>query len=359
MAWQGIQGHDAVVQRFRRAQERGRLAGSFLFVGSAGIGKRLFAFGLAKGILCKGREETSLDPCGRCESCRLFGEKLPETASAEGDANRSFVSPHPDLYYVAKPATKSDLPIDLLIGDKEHRGHAGLCYEISRTPFLGHCKVAVIDDADFLNAEGANALLKTLEEPPPDSVLILIGTSATKQLPTIRSRCQIIRFAPLSPRVLASILVEREIVSTLEQGLALAKRAGGSLDQARELFDDTVDEMRGELGRFLAQRRIDAVSTASTLNEFVEKAGKEAYRRRQRLRLLLNLAVDFFRDRIRKLETSSPDGETVEVHERHLGEAQLSARRLERTLDALDQVDRNANLSFVVDAWCSDLNADR
>jgi len=65
---------------------------------------------------------------------------------------------------------------------------------------MGGRKVAIIDDADHLNEEGANCLLKTLEEPPPCSVLILIGTSADKQLPTIRSRCQTIRFSPLPPR---------------------------------------------------------------------------------------------------------------------------------------------------------------
>ncbi len=65
----------------------------------------------------------------------------------------------------------------------------------------------MIDDADYLNAEGANALLKTLEEPPPRSVLILIGTSPAKQLPTIRSRCQLIRFRPLPIETVAELLV--------------------------------------------------------------------------------------------------------------------------------------------------------
>ena len=74
----------------------------------------------------------------------------------------------------------------------------GLCHDIALKPFRGGRKIAIIDDADYLNQEGANCLLKTLEEPPEKSVIILIGTSQQRQLPTIRSRCQIVRFAPLS-----------------------------------------------------------------------------------------------------------------------------------------------------------------
>lgn len=329
---------------------RGRLAGSFLFIGPSGVGKRHFALALAKGILCKGSDEQSLDPCGACESCRLFGTLLEEPLLPD-----PFLSPHPDLYYVSKPPERTLLPMELLIGDKDHRGHAGLCYDISRTPYFGHRKVAILDDADFLNQEGANALLKTLEEPPSDSVLILIGTSAAKQLPTIRSRCRIIRFTPLSPRLLASLLVRQEVVPTLEQGLTLAHRCNGGLDQARELLDDAVDEMRSELRQFLSVRRPDTVAMAVRLNEFVEKAGKEAPPRRRRLRLIFNLAIDLFRDRIQKLEKPAREEESAATHERHENEARHSARRLQRTLDALEQVDRNANLPLIIDAWCADL----
>lgn len=350
MAWQGIQGHDAVVERFRRAAQRGRLAGSFLFTGPSGIGKRHFALALAKGILCKGNEDRSVDPCEHCESCRLFGAGESNLYDLDNE-----LSPHPDLYFVSKPSDKSFLPLELLIGSKEHRGRAGLCYDISRTPFLGHRKVAVIDDADFLNAEGANALLKTLEEPPADSVLILIGTTTSKQLPTIRSRCQIIRFAPLSSRVLANLLVQQEVVPTPEQGLALAKRSGGSLDQAKELVDDAIDEIRSQLNQALAAKHVDAVALASQLNEFVEKAGKEASVRRRRLRLLFNLSIDFFREKLKKLEKPAKDDGKAGLQERHQNEASLTSKRLERTLDALEQIDRNANLPYVIDAWCSNI----
>ena len=81
----------------------------------------------------------------------------------------------------------------------------GLCHDISLKPYMGNRKVAIVDDADYLNAEGANSLLKTLEEPPPRSVLILVGTTPAKQLPTIRSRCRIIRFDPLPTETVAEL----------------------------------------------------------------------------------------------------------------------------------------------------------
>ena len=149
-----ILGHDSVLDRFRRSIRAGRLASTFLFVGPPGIGKKLFALQLAQGLLCERRPEEALDPCGECPSC---AQVLAGT--------------HPDVVVVKKPTDKNFIPLELLIGDKEHRMREGLCHDISLKPYSGRRKVAVIDDADYLNQEGANALLKTLEEPPPKSLL--------------------------------------------------------------------------------------------------------------------------------------------------------------------------------------------
>jgi len=325
--WQNIQGHDTIAERFRRAFGRGRLAGSFLFVGPPGVGKRRFAFALAMGLLCK--KQDHMNPCGVCDSCKLFGGKGATDFDFETEP---FQSPHHDLYYVAKPSDKSELPLELLIGDKQHRGQAGLCYNISRTPFHGHGKVAIINDADFFNAEGANALLKTLEEPPPDAVIILIGTSTAKQLPTIRSRCQTVRFSPLPTEVLSAILVEKGIATSAAQGEKWATQAEGSLDQARELADGDIESLRKELTKYLTASHWDAVAVAAQFNGLVGAADKGAPQRR-RARLIFGLAVEHFRN-----EMLSND-------------SRRAARRLERTLDALEHVDRNANLPLVVEAW--------
>ncbi len=319
MSWQDVLGHDSLIERFRRAGSRNRLSGSFLFVGPSGIGKKKFAFALAKSLLCQTNSAAVLDACGKCPSCLLFPE-------------------HPDFYFVSKSADKSFLPLELLIGSKEHRGKEGLCFEISRTPYMGGRKIAVIDDADFLNPEGANALLKTLEEPPVDSLLILIGSSAAKQLPTIRSRCQMVRFAPLSRKNLARILEKEGIVDSLEQGLKIATHADGSLEQAAEMLDEVLESFREELNRILAGRKIDSHHLAERLNAFVEAAGKEAQPRRRRLRSVLRMVLEYERARGRKKHANAE-------------EVPLDAVRIDRTLDALEQIDRNANLPYIIDAW--------
>ena len=89
---------------------------------------------------------------------------------------------NPDLQIVSKPRDRNFIPVERFIGDREHRMSEGLCHDISLKPHYGGRKIAIIDDADFLNQEGANCLLKTLEEPPPKSLLILIGTSEQRAI---------------------------------------------------------------------------------------------------------------------------------------------------------------------------------
>ena len=242
-SWHGLLGQDDVVEQFRRAIARGRLASSFLFAGPPGVGKRTFALKLAQALLCQTNPETAFEPCGHCPSC---------TQVAAGT--------HPDLDFVAKPDDKSFLPLELLLGDKEHRRREGLLHQIGLKPFMGGRKVAIIDDADFLNAEGANALLKTLEEPPPRSVLILIGTSPAKQLPTIRSRCQLIRFQPLAETTVADLLLAKGLAQDAAEANRLAHYSGGSLERAGQLSDPDLWSFRGTLYQRFGRRGLSITS---------------------------------------------------------------------------------------------------
>lgn len=346
MAWLGVLGHDDVVERFRRALSRGRLASSFLFVGPPGVGKRTFAFKLAQTFLCQTRPEKLLDPCGQCPGC------LQVLAGS-----------HPDVDVVAKPADKSFIPVDLLIGDLEHRGRQGLCHNLSLRPFMGGRKVAVIDDADLLAPEGANCLLKTLEEPPPRSVLILVGTSPARQLPTIRSRCQLVRFQPLVPETVAELLVNKGLVTDAELALRVAPYSEGSLHRAVELADPALWEFRGRLYQALAAPLLDSVAVAKDVLAHVEAAGREAPLRRRRLRQVLAMAADFYRGLIRRLAGVGPgddhDLAAALEHAARAGQtdADGAAAALERTLEAAAQVDRNANQSTLVEGWLDELAA--
>lgn len=209
---------------------------------------------------------------------------------------------HPDLVTVARPADKATIPLELLIGDKEHRMRDGLCHDIALTPFMGKRKVAIIDDADYLNIEGANSLLKTLEEPPPRSVLILVGTTPAKQLPTIRSRCQIVRFAPLGEEALVRLLVRTGLDAA--EASRLARDAGGSLQRAAQMRDASLWEFRSHLFASLCGPLVESPRLAAAVQSLVEAAGREAPPRRARLHQVIDMAVDFYRHLLRVLSTA-------------------------------------------------------
>ena len=364
--WQGIHGHDAVVDRFRASLSASRLASTFLFVGPDGVGKRTFALALAQSLLClrdpASRDSATdrgpdLEPCRQCEACRLFQSGA-----------------HPDLLAVGRPEGRSFIPVDTFVGDKDHRMREGLCRQIALKPFLGFRRIAIVNDADYLNVEGANALLKVLEEPPPRSVLILIGTSASKQLPTIRSRCQIVRFRPLADSLVAELLPAHVVgldshVASLDSHVVgldgqwvqeLAKYAQGSLGRALELADSELWSFREQLQQRLSEPEWDSMGMAKMINAFVEHAGRDAAARRKRIREVLGFAIEFFRQRLRVASGASADP-TLEAlataaHEhRRLGPESV-ANLILRSLDAHDHVDRNAQPANLVDCWIDDLH---
>ena len=328
MSWSDILEHDDVVDAFGRAVQRGRLASTFLFVGPAGVGKRTLALKLAQALLCEATTDEPLQICGDCPSC---------VQVAAGT--------HPDVEFVCKPADKSSIPLDLFIGDKEHRNREGLCHRIALKPMRGNRKVAIIDDADHLNAEGANCLLKTLEEPPPRSIIILIGTSLQRQLPTIRSRSQIIRFQPLSAQSVQQLLLKHDLVEAEQEASDLAQLSGGSIQQALELREPEVREFREQFQRMLPEVASDSVAIAKQVLQFVDAAGKDAPPRRARLRTLALWGVEFYRQQLRNAAIDQQDVEHCEV----------AVDRAQRCLSVIRHVDANANLASVTEAWIDDL----
>jgi len=336
MGWRGIEGHDRVVTAFSTAAARGRISGSYLLVGPPGVGKTSFALELARALVCP-RAGPGLEPCGACASCIQAG-----------------AGSHPDIDVVSKPEDRATIPLESLIGDKEHRMREGLCWRILLAPAVGARKVAIIRDADHLSVEAANCLLKTLEEPPSGAVILLVGTALERQLPTIRSRCQIVRFRPLPEEVVRRVLeAEADGSADASAIAAAAAAAAGSLTRARLLLDPDVGAFRGRLVDLLSRRPLPGVEVSRETIALVEAAGKDAAPRRARLRVVLEAAVDHFRATLRHSVTGElpPDPDSA----RALGRANVgpdeAAVLLRITLDALAAVDRNANLTVLVDAW--------
>lgn len=149
-----------------------RLHHALLICGPEGIGKRRLVAALAKKLLCQSAEEAE-PACGVCDSCGWF------------DADS-----HPDWRYIRREEKKRFIVIDQI---------QKLLHFCGQTAFAGGAKVAVIDPADEMNLNSANALLKTLEEPQPGTFLLLISDRPARLLPTIRSRCQSIRLELPAP----------------------------------------------------------------------------------------------------------------------------------------------------------------
>jgi DNA polymerase-3 subunit delta' len=264
-------------------------------------------------------------PCGECDSCRL---------AASGN--------HPDLDVVGFKPGKRQLGIGQFIGEDEMRGKEGLCHNIALKPMLGTRRVAVIDHADTLTTESANCLLKTLEEPPPGAVIILIGTSRSRQLPTILSRAQIVRFQPLPVDVVRDLILAQGIATDASAAQRLAERSGGSVTRARDLADDALFEIRDRLVAQWTGGAFDMARLAREFDEFVSATGKEAADRRRRIDQVLSLIAD----KLTALVRESADAGAVD---------QRLLAAVDRTLQAQEQIDRNANQATLIESWLDDL----
>ena len=222
LMFDSITGNERAKKLLRRMLEEDRVPGALLFSGEEGIGKKLFAMELAKALNCRTR--VGVDGCGKCAICtRIPRINLPSSDDPD-DKKRIFWTDHPDVGFVQPPTRMF---------------HVRQMREVEREanfrPYEGNARVFLIDDADKLNDQSANALLKTLEEPPRTAHIILITSRPAMLLPTVRSRCQQIRFSPLTPAEIENHLLDTKLAKGTDARLR-ARCAAGSIGRA--LSDD-------------------------------------------------------------------------------------------------------------------------
>jgi DNA polymerase-3 subunit delta' len=323
--WQGIHGHDAIVEQFRRSLAACRLASAYLFVGPEGVGKRTFALRLAKSLLCQGAEPQTLAPCGVCQACILCDAET-----------------HPDVHLVTRRPGVKFLQIDQFIGDRDRRHREGFCHDLALRPLMSARRIGIIDDADWFNQESANCLLKLLEEPPPAALLILLGTSRSRQLPTILSRVQVVRFDSLPGDALRELAISQGLARDADAAASLAERSHGSLARARELADPQLSLLTSRFAEAWHRGDFDPTPLIGEFDAAIAAAGKEADARRQRFRQLLLSVGDVLRESVRQAcdAGASP-------------EAALAA--LDRCVEAEEQLDRNANQATLLESWLDEL----
>jgi DNA polymerase-3 subunit delta' len=196
-----VLGHERIKGVLGGALRQGRFPNALLFAGPEGVGKRTLALAAARALLCeRGREG---DLCGRCGACSRSGRGL-----------------HPDLA-VVEPAT-AVIKIDQV---------RDAVREIQLPPFEAPARAFLIDEADVMTEQAQNALLKSLEEPKTTSHVFLVTASPQALLPTIRSRCPLLRFGPLPRALVERYLAERQGLAPAEARLRAAL-ASGSLGAA-------------------------------------------------------------------------------------------------------------------------------
>ena len=270
-----VQAQSRAVSQLQRAMRAGRLASTWIFAGPLGVGKFKLAVELAKTVLCDRPQERvngesvpqlAADfplrvPCEACESCR---------AIAAGN--------HPDLHVITKELIRyhdktgkskgTTLSIDVIrgeiIGDSSENKEA----KIYKRSFRGKGKFFIIDEADLMEAPAQNALLKTLEEPPNESYLILITTSPGELLSTIRSRSQLVTFNELPDEVIVPALIGAGVES--EDAALLARLARGSLGRALLWAGDIrlIDQKNAAAAERAAKKGGDEDEEGASTNKF-------------------------------------------------------------------------------------------
>jgi DNA polymerase-3 subunit delta' len=236
-----IIGHRAAIEGLSHAVRTGRLPHALLFQGPEAVGKGLVARWLAATLLCERGEG---DPCGTCSACRRVRHGA-----------------HPDLLFVRRLPRDADKPgamSDVAAGDPSELSRMIRIFQIrqlaehaAHAPREATCRVFIVDPADEMNIESQNALLKTLEEPPGASFVILIASRPHQLLSTVRSRCFVVGFAPVSAAVLAEHLERRGMARA--EALARAALAGGRAGSALTLDLDALHRRRGTLLKALLQ----------------------------------------------------------------------------------------------------------
>lgn len=228
-----LAGNSHAKNLLRRMLSARRVPGALLFAGEEGVGKMLFALELARALNCQRRE--GMEGCGMCPACvRIARFNYPATDDRE--AHKKIVwSEHPDVGLV-RPYNRSIL-VDA-VRDLER--------ETNYRPIEGAARLFLIEDADRLSESSSNALLKTLEEPHATSHLILLTSRPASLLPTIRSRCQTVRFAPLTVEEIEEHLVRDNKRAPREARLA-AQLAHGRIGTALGIDVDAHREKRETL----------------------------------------------------------------------------------------------------------------
>lgn len=318
MGFAEIIGHHKQLEILRSALIKGRLHHAYLFVGLEGVGKRTVALALAKAIHCGAMTD---DFCGECSNCARIK-----------DGN------HPDVRVIEPLAGKKEISIQQI---------RELERELNFRSFTGKRKIMILDPAVLMNLSAQNALLKTLEEPPENSLLILIAPNAGGLLPTLRSRCLRLSFGPLARGQVSDFLASRHGMKA-DEAQFLAAMAMGSLGAAVNLDKEELVEKRRVWIGLLSSLHAGDYQAATVAAETLASNRDEALK-------FLKWAESWYRDLL--LHKVAPDSpETVNLDMLPQLQQQSAEHNVEHLLSSFSQaigaaarIQRNLNRRMVLE----------
>jgi DNA polymerase-3 subunit delta' len=225
-------GQHRIIKTMGRILDRGRLAHAYILTGPEGIGKEAIALDLAMLLLCDApRLEDPPEPCGACQNCKKTGRGV-----------------HPDILTLRPDG--ASIKVDQI---------RGLQHMISLAPLEAKRRVSILINAHKMNNEASNALLKTLEEPPCHNHLFLTATSVEQLIPTVASRCQVLRCDVLKPKDIANLMKKNGIPCPEDAMAFVSSMAQGSVIWAENLLDQGILDIRNWIFDLMTKDGPDAI----------------------------------------------------------------------------------------------------
>ncbi len=359
MAWSNVIGQDRVKQILINAILNEKVAHAYLFYGPEGVGKDAMAIEFAKALNC---ERGKGEACDECRTCKGISElshpnvklvfKLPLGKNETKDSSPIEKLDESEIKIIQEqvklkaqnPYHKITIPRANSIKINSIRE---IKMEISHSTFIPGWRVVIVSEADAMTEQAANAFLKTLEEPTPKTVIILTTANKDRLLPTIISRCQLVRFSYLSDDEIVRALVERYGLNEARARL-IARLSNGSFGKALELLDVAIEDKRIRPIDFLA-----TIASGKIVKLLIEVEKIVADYERSEIENFLQIILTWFRDALMLKVGMSDKIININMIERlkkfveNYGEFEYQSA-ISLVEKAIDQVEKNVQLNLIL-----------